>query len=82
LWDALTTKYGASDVGSELYIMEIFHDYKMVDNRFIVEQAHEVQCVSRELDHLKIILPDQFVVGCIIAKFPSSWRDKRYQLKI
>ena len=36
LWDALTTKYGASDAGSDLYIMESFHDYKMVDNRSIV----------------------------------------------
>jgi hypothetical protein len=42
LWDALTTKYGASDAGSDLYIMESFHDYKTVDNRSIVEQAHEI----------------------------------------
>jgi hypothetical protein len=33
LWDALTTKYGASKSGSDLYIMEIFHDYKMAGNR-------------------------------------------------
>jgi hypothetical protein len=42
LWDALTIKYGASDAGSDLYIMESFHDYKMADNRSIVEQAHEI----------------------------------------
>jgi len=26
LWDALNTKFGATDAGSELYIMESFHD--------------------------------------------------------
>jgi hypothetical protein len=37
LWDVLTTKYSASDAGSEMYIMKSFHDYKMVDNHSIVE---------------------------------------------
>jgi hypothetical protein len=81
LWDALTTKYGASDAGSDLYIMEIFHDYKMVDNRSIVEQAHEIHCIAKELDHLKIVLPDRFVAGCIIAKLPSTWRNFAVSLK-
>jgi hypothetical protein len=38
-----------------LYIMESFHDYKMTDNRSIVEQAHEITCIAKELDHLKIV---------------------------
>ena len=40
--DALTTKDGTSDAGSDLYVMENFHDYNMVDNHSIVEQAHEI----------------------------------------
>ena len=32
LQDHLNATYGASDVDSELYIMENFHDYKMVAN--------------------------------------------------
>jgi hypothetical protein len=47
----------------------------MVDNRSIVEQAHEIQCIAKELDHLKIVLPNRFVAGCIIAKLPSTWRN-------
>jgi hypothetical protein len=81
LWDALTTKYGASDVGSDLYIMESFHDYKMADNRSIVEQAHGIQCIAKELDHLKIVFPDRFVAGYIIAKLPSTWRNFATSLK-
>jgi hypothetical protein len=49
LWDALETKYNVSDAGSELYVMEQFCDYKMVDDRSVVEQAHEIQSLVKEL---------------------------------
>jgi hypothetical protein len=42
LWDYLNGTSGASDAGSELYIMESFHDYKMVGNQSVVEQAHVI----------------------------------------
>ena len=42
MWDALKAKYGVSDASSELYVMEQLHDYRMVDDRFIVEQAHKI----------------------------------------
>ncbi|KAK1602846.1 hypothetical protein QYE76_059323, partial [Lolium multiflorum] len=41
LWDALDAKFGAADAGGELYAMEQFNDYRMVENRSVVEQAHE-----------------------------------------
>jgi hypothetical protein len=37
LCDALDEKFGISDVGSELYIMEQSFDYKMVENRHVIE---------------------------------------------
>ena len=37
LWDALTVEYDALYAGSELYLMESFRDYKMVNNRNVVE---------------------------------------------
>ena len=54
--------------------MESFYDYKMVGNRSIVEQAHEVQRIAKELEVLKCVIPNEFVARCIIAKLPSSWR--------
>ena len=68
LWDALVAKYDATDAGSELYTVESFHDFRMVNNRSVVEQAHEVQVLVKELELLKCHLPDKFVAGCIIAK--------------
>jgi hypothetical protein len=37
LWDALEAKFGVSDAGSELYLMEQLFDYKIIENRSVVE---------------------------------------------
>ena len=50
LWDALEAKFGVSDAGSELYLMEQLFDYKMVDNHSLIEQAHEIQALAKELE--------------------------------
>ena len=36
-WTALEVKFGASDAGSELYVMEQFYDYKMTDECSVVQ---------------------------------------------
>jgi len=81
LWDALNAKFSASYAGSELYVMENFHDKTIEDNRSVVEQAHEIQCIVKELELLKCPLPDKFVAGCIIAKLPSLWSSFATTLK-
>ena len=57
LWDALEVKFGVSDAGSEMYLMEQLYDYKMVENRSVVEQAHEIQALAKELEHFPCLLP-------------------------
>jgi hypothetical protein len=81
LWDVLETKYGVSDAETELYIMKQFCDYKMVDDRSIVEQAHKIQSLAKELESFKCVLPDKFVAGGIIAKLPPTWTDFATSLK-
>jgi hypothetical protein len=81
MWDTLNTEYGGSDVGTELYIIEQYHDYQMIDEKSVVTQAHEIQCMVKELAPLKIVVPDEFVAGGIIAKLPPSWRDFATALK-
>nr|ABF94958.1 retrotransposon protein, putative, Ty1-copia subclass [Oryza sativa Japonica Group] len=75
MWDALEAKFGVSDAGSELYVIEQFYDYKMVDDRSVVEQTHEIQMLAKELENNNCELPDKFVAGGIIAKLPPSWSD-------
>jgi hypothetical protein len=81
LWDALETKYGVSNAESELYVMEQFCDYKMVDDRSVVEQSHEIQSLVKELKGFKCVLPDKFVAGGIIANLPPTWMDFATSLK-
>ena len=49
MWDALEAKFGVSDAGSELYVMEQFLDYRMVEDRSVVEQAHEIHALAKDL---------------------------------
>jgi hypothetical protein len=81
MWDTLNTKYGGSYAGIEQYIIEQYHDYQMVDRKSVVTQAHEIQCMVKELGFLKIVIPDEFVARGIIAKLPPSWRDFATALK-
>jgi hypothetical protein len=74
MWDTLNTEYGGSDVSTKLYIIEQYHDYQMVDGKSVVTQAHEIQCMVKELRLLKIVAPDEFVAGDIIAKL-HQWKE-------
>ena len=61
--------------------MESFHDYKMDGNRSIVEQAHEVQCMARDLELLNCVTPNEFVGGCIIG-FGTTLKHKREKIPV
>jgi hypothetical protein len=67
LWEALEHKFSALDDGHELYVMEQYHDFKMFDNRFVVEQAHEFQLIVKELIQLGHVLPDKFVRVALLS---------------
>jgi hypothetical protein len=81
MWDALEAKYGVSSASSELYVIEQFHEYRMVHDHSIVEQAHEIQTLAKELKIFSCVLPDKFVASCIIAKLPQAWIDFTTSLK-
>src|SRR4051794_14613612 len=81
MWAALKAKFGVSDAGSELYIMEQFYDFKMSNDRSVIEQAHEIHALAKELEYFSCVLPDKFVAGGIIAKLPPSWRNFATSLK-
>jgi hypothetical protein len=72
MWDTLNTEYGGSNADTEMYIIERYHDYQMVDGKSMVTQAHEIQCMVKELGLLKIVVPDEFMARGIIAKLPPS----------
>jgi hypothetical protein len=66
MWDTLNTEYGGSDAGTELYIIEKYHDYQMVDGKSVATQAHEIECMVKELGLLKIVVLNEFVAGALL----------------
>jgi hypothetical protein len=42
MWDAMNADYRGSDARTELYIIEQYHDYKMVDRKNMIDQDHEI----------------------------------------
>ena len=53
----------------------------MVEDRSVVEQAHDIQTLAKELENFGCVLPEKFVAGCIIAKLPQTWTDFATSLK-
>jgi hypothetical protein len=53
----------------------------MVENRPVVEYAHEIHALAKKLEQFTCILPDKFVADGIIAKLPPSWTDFATTLK-
>jgi hypothetical protein len=47
----------------------------MVDDNSVVEQAHEIQALVKDLEMHGCELPDKFVAGCMIAKLRPSWEE-------
>jgi len=53
----------------------------MSDCCSIVEQAHEVQTLAKELENFGCVLPDKFVPRCITAKLLKTWTNFATSLK-
>jgi hypothetical protein len=64
-----------------MYIMEQMFDYKMVENCPVVERAHEIQALAKELEQFPCVLPDKFVADSIIAKLSPFWTNFATTLK-
>ena len=73
LWEALDFKYKAEEQGINKYLIDQYLEFKMVDNKSIMDQIHELQVIVNKLSILKIVLPEIFQVGVIISKLPHSW---------
>lgn len=71
MWDALEAKFGVSDVGSELYVMKLYNDYKMIHDCPVVEQAHEIQSLAKELENFACVLPKKICGRWYYCQSPS-----------
>ena len=75
IWNALEFKYKAEEEGTNKYLIAKYLEYKMVDDKSVLEQVHELEVLVNKIHVLKIVLPESFQVAAIIAKLPSTWKD-------
>ncbi|XP_020242803.1 uncharacterized protein LOC109821020 [Asparagus officinalis] len=75
IWNALEFKYKAEEEGTNKYLITKYLEYKMVDDKSVLEQVYELEVLVNKIHVLKIVLPESFQVAAIIAKLPSTWKD-------
>ena len=80
IWNTLEFKYKAEEEGTKKFLISKYFDFKMLDGKPILPQVHELQVIVNKLRAVKIELPEQFQVGAIITKLPSSWKGYRKKL--
>ena len=49
--------------------MEQLCDYKMTDERSVVQHAHDIQSLAKELEYFKSVLLDFFLLGPSLPSF-------------
>ena len=80
IWNALENKYKTEEEGTKKFLIAKYFDFKMLDDKSILAQVHELQVIVNKLRAVKIDMPEPFQVGAIIAKLPQSWNGYRKKL--
>lgn len=81
LWDKLETRYMQEDATSKKFLVTHFNNYKMFDNRPIMEQMHEIERILNNYKQHKMHMDETIIVSSIIDKLPPSWKDFKRSLK-
>ena len=81
IWDALKKKYSKEDAGFKKYVVGRFLDFKMVDEKPIMDQVNEYQHIVLEILAKGMKIDEAFQAAALIEKLPPSWKDDRNYLK-
>ena len=72
LWIALDKKYGTEDEGLERYSFTKFLNFKIEDNKSVLEQTLDLQSSVHEMKMRGLEINDTALVSTIIEKLPPS----------
>ena len=81
LWDSLDKKYKTEDAGAKKFVVARFLDYKMSDNKTVINQVQELQVLLHDILTEGMELSETFQVAAIIEKLPPAWVDFKNYLK-
>jgi len=68
----LQRKYDTEEAGSKTFVVSRYLNYMMTDDKYVVEQSHEIQKIAHEIFVEGMLLPEQFQIDVVINKLPSS----------
>jgi hypothetical protein len=74
MWDAPEPRFSVSDVGSELYAMEQYYDYKMMMIGPSFSMLIRYSPLIRNMRNLHVCYRASLFAGGIIAKLLFSWK--------
>ncbi|XP_077237233.1 uncharacterized protein LOC143878903 [Tasmannia lanceolata] len=81
LWEDLDNKYKSEDAGYKKFQVSQLFEYKMVNNKSVMAQVHELQFIMNQLISECRNLDETFQVSTIISKLLMTWKDCRKELK-
>ncbi|OMO94271.1 Reverse transcriptase, RNA-dependent DNA polymerase [Corchorus capsularis] len=77
IWNALETKYQNEKRGTDKFMALNYFDFKITDDKPVMDQVHELQILVSRLRDLDVAIPDALQIGAILSKLPSSWNNYR-----
>ncbi|OMO60891.1 wall-associated receptor kinase 2-like protein [Corchorus capsularis] len=77
IWTALETTYQNEKKGTDKFLSLKYFEFKMSDEKPILDQVHELQVLVSKLKELEITIPDAIQIGAILSKMPPTWNDYR-----
>jgi len=80
-WEALENKYMSEDASSKNFVVSQLNNYKMVGERSVLDQLHEIQQILSHFKQHKIHMDETTIVSSIVDKLPPSWKGTKRTLK-
>ncbi|KAK9085933.1 hypothetical protein Sjap_026344 [Stephania japonica] len=81
LWEKLEARYHKEDATSKKFLISKFINFKMVDERFVMEQFREIERIRNNFSQHNLVMDETIVVFSIIDKLPPSWKEFKRTLK-
>ena len=72
LQDALHAKYLIDDATIKTFLVSQFMNYRMVDNKPVIDQLHEIQYILNQFKIQNMNMDESIVVSSVIDKLPPS----------
>ena len=81
IWNTSENRYGGDDAGRKKYVVRKWLQFKMVDDKPMMDQVHEYKNLVANVLCEGMKMCEMLQANVLLEKFPPSWSDYRNQLK-